>query len=94
MDKKIVKLELIKAIANLEDHTLLLKVRELLGVSIPYTEVPPLSKIAGEPVPDYISLNELKVEQAYSIDHLNKAFEDIDHSLWADEDTDEVLSLL
>jgi hypothetical protein len=43
--------------------------------------------------PEFISLEQLKTEQKYSIESLKATHRNIDHSLFADEDIDELLTL-
>jgi len=56
-------------------------------------ETEDLLAVARIPTPDFIPLKELKKQQGYSIEKLRATYATIDHSVFADEDLDELLAL-
>lgn len=95
MDITATKLEIIKAIAELESEVLIKKILALLPNAkrdyVPTPEEDPLA-VAREPIPDYITIESLKKEQDYSIKKMNEFFDKTDRSIWAGEDLMEVLN--
>lgn len=57
-------------------------------------EMEDMLAVAYEPVPDFVSVEELAKQQGYSNEKFREAHASIDHSLFADEDIDELLAAI
>ncbi len=96
MDIKATKLEIIKAIAEIESEVLIKQILALLPKAkkkrVPNPEKEDFLAIAREPLPDYISVEKLKKEQGYNIEKLNYFYKNTNRSIWEGENLMDILN--
>lgn len=83
-----IKLTLIQTIVNSESFTLLQRAQRIFQL-----EDDPLA-IAREPMPQSLDLETLKQEQGYDGAAYSHWLQSHDHSVWADENFEELLQLV
>mgnify|MGYP006268106479 FL=1 len=90
------KLTLIRRITELRDESLLQQVWELLMGEKAAEPAPRYDLLAEarQPVPDTISLQTLKQAQGYDSVALDRHFRELDRSIWAGEDEQELLQAI
>jgi hypothetical protein len=97
------KLKIIQIITNLQSEVLVSKILMFVTQfsdkkapapqeSIPSSEANEFLALASQPTPDTFSVEQLQKEQNYSTQKLRDAIQRIDHSLFADENIDELLA--
>jgi len=102
MNIDIAKYKLIRFITEIQSEFLIRRLLAFVNYyrNKPNTEEEPekdtedLLAVAYEPVPDFIPVETLAKEQGYSNERLKAAYAGIDHSLFADEDMDELLAAI
>ena len=99
MDIQLVKSELIKAISQLQNETVLQQLVIFLEKwgALPednYSNSNHLLDLARQPVPANIDLDQLKNEQGYSMSKIDSLFDSTDFSLWDDENVKDLLEIL
>lgn len=106
MDVANIKLEIIKLIGDLQNETILKWILQFLkkkpststSKSIPPTdtekELAELHKIAKEPIPESIDLEQLKIEQQYNPKALFSTLNNWDYKLFEEDSLEEMLNTL
>lgn len=89
------KLEIIKAIADLESEVLLRQILAIIPKPTKKVQYQPMEDdllmVAREPAPKYLSIETLKKEQNYNIEKLRTHYRTMDRSIWEGEDIVELM---
>ncbi len=102
------KLELIKLIADVQSEQLVEQLKKMVKfwekkaaagngaafVTPLEREEPEWLRLAKQPMPEHISLEELAKQQNYSGEKLRQAFQEWDYSLFEDQSLEELLNSL
>lgn len=105
MDIENTKLKIIQIITNIQSEALVSKIFLFVTQFIekppaPKQEDTPIEKeydplaVARIPTPESTSLEDLKKESGYDIQKLRQAHTQLDTSIWADEDLEELLAAI
>lgn len=97
------KLKIIQIITNLQSEALVSKIllfvtqfsdkrASVTQETATLSESEQFLAVAHQPTPDALSIEQLQQEQNYSTHKLRTAIQQIDHSLFADENIDELLA--
>lgn len=104
MNVTVKQAELAKTLFQIEDVRILEEIAlsieqtilkyQRLPKQTPKTEVEKLLELAKQPTPKHIPLEVLAKEQRYSSKKLGKTLRSFDHTLFADEDLEDMLNTL